>query len=76
MKAKPIWVNLNFPRRLLSRPFMQIRLYSSVPMKWFILSFILLAVGCYEQPSAERLDYDADAVQTLRQEIKSVDWDE
>ena len=45
-------------------------------MMWFLLSFLMIAVGCYERPSAERLDYDADTVQTLRQEIKSVDWDQ
>ncbi len=55
---------------------MQIRLYFTAAMKWFMLSVILLAVGCYERPSAERLEYDSDAVQALRQEIKSVDWDE
>ena len=37
---------------------------------------MLLTMGCYKQPSAERLDYDPDAVETLREEIKSVDWNE
>ena len=54
---------------------MQNRLYGGA-LKWLALVAVLLVAGCYERPSAERLDYDADTVQTLRQEIESVDWDE
>ena len=37
---------------------------------------MLSSIGCYRQPSADRLDYDPQTVQTLRQEIDSVDWNE
>ena len=37
---------------------------------------MLSSIGCYKQPSAEPLNYDPETVQTLRQEIDSVDWDE
>ena len=55
---------------------MRFRFYCGVSFQWIALVSILLAVGCYEQPSAERLDYDPDTVEALRQEIESVDWDE
>ena len=55
---------------------MRIRFYRVVSFKWLVLIGVLLVAGCFQQPSAERLDYDEDTVQTLRQEIKSVDWDE
>lgn len=43
---------------------------------WSVFVLALLTAGCYQPPSAERLEYDVDTVQTLREEIKSVDWDE
>jgi len=56
---------------------MQIRRNCWGPLKWCLLSFLLLSVfGCYQTPTAERLDYDPETVETLRQEIKSVDWDD
>jgi len=46
-------------------------------LKWLVLSFLLLSVsGCYQTPTAERLDYDPETVEMLRQEIRGVDWDE
>ena len=46
---------------------------SAVTLMVLVMS---LSLGCYKQPSAERLDFDPDTVQTLREEIKSVDWNE
>jgi len=46
------------------------------PLKWIVMVGVLLASGCYQPPAAEQLKYDADAVQSIRQAIKSVDWDE
>jgi hypothetical protein len=43
---------------------------------WSVFVLALLTAGCYQPPSAERLEYDVDTVQALREEIKSVDWDE
>lgn len=36
---------------------------------------IVLSVGCYQQPAADKLQYDVDAVQTIRQQVKAIDWD-
>jgi len=55
---------------------MYLRFYCGGLLKWMTLGAIVLAVGCHQQPSAERLEYDPETVELLREEIKSVDWDE
>lgn len=52
------------------------RVFGNVMLRWLALASTVLFIGCYTQPSAERLDYDAETVEMLRAEIKSVDWDE
>ena len=40
-----------------------------------VLALISLS-GCYEQPTAETIDYDSGTVKTLRDEVESFDWDQ
>jgi hypothetical protein len=37
--------------------------------------FVALLAGCYQQPSAQKIQYDAEAVEELRQQVKTMDWD-
>jgi len=39
-----------------------------------LLCAILLA-GCYRQPSADTIKYDADAVEEMRDQVDAMDWD-
>ena len=55
---------------------MQLRSYWVGAAKSVAVLVMLLSLGCYKQPSAERLDYDPETVQTLSKEIDSVDWNE
>lgn len=43
--------------------------------KGLLLFFVALVAGCYQQPSAEKIQYDADAVDEIRQQVKAMDWD-
>jgi len=40
-----------------------------------VLFCAALAFGCYQQPSADKIQYDAEAVETIRQQVKDMDWE-
>lgn len=43
--------------------------------KGILLFFVVALAGCYQQPSAEKIQYDADAVETIRQQVEAMDWE-
>ena len=43
--------------------------------KGLLLFFMVLLAGCYQQPSADKIKYDADAVEEIRSQVKTLDWD-
>jgi hypothetical protein len=43
--------------------------------KSILLFFVVFMAGCYQQPSAENLQYDADAVEEIRNQVKAMDWE-
>ena len=58
----------------MSDPMRQIHLTESCLL---LVALICCAMaGCYRQPSAPLVEYDVDQVELLRQEVKSIDWDE
>lgn len=45
-------------------------------LTWCLLLVAVMATaGCYSRPTAPSLDYDADAVESLRRQIDAIDWD-
>ena len=43
--------------------------------KGMLLFFVALLAGCYQQPSADKIQYDSEAVETIRQQVKTLDWE-
>ncbi len=58
---------------------MNLKFYPSIVTKGLVLLWIaglIFSGGCYRHPSAQSLEYEANAVQALRIEINSINWDE
>ena len=43
--------------------------------KLTLLFFVVLLAGCYQQPSAEKIQYDAEAVEEIRSQVDAMDWE-
>ena len=43
--------------------------------KGILLFFVAALAGCYQQPSADKIQYDAEAVEEIRQQVKTMDWE-